>query len=188
MIEISTLPQSTVDGIAADLAGLRETLRTTAPATTSPSAAAARTPSIAGRNAASAPANASTIDLPALRLSGQAIHRFRPAHPRRLHLGRRRHLADPGARRLCPGLHRALRRVALCRWRRHLLSSRPGSTPSRPFRSAASARRSPTGPNSSEHFAFCRPAASPAASRICTGMSGPNPNSARSKSASAIRR
>ena len=28
MIEISTLPQSTVDGIASDLAGLRETLRT----------------------------------------------------------------------------------------------------------------------------------------------------------------
>jgi hypothetical protein len=50
MIEVSTLPRTLVDGIAADLVGLRKRLSVSAYATISPSAAAARIPSTAGRS------------------------------------------------------------------------------------------------------------------------------------------
>jgi hypothetical protein len=63
--------------------------------------------------------------VPALRLPRQAVHRLRPAHPRRLHFGRRCDLADAGARRVRAGIHRALGFVALRRRCRYLFPVGP---------------------------------------------------------------
>ena len=115
MIEVSTLAQPTVDGIAADLGGLRDTLRQHCKSITTSGLRWRNAPFHHWPERRICPGDRFNDLYQRYGYLAKQFTVFGP-HPCRLHFRRRRHLAHPGAWRLCSGLYRPLGIVAVCGW------------------------------------------------------------------------